>query len=71
MIYEMLKRRTSYLIRDVQEILRLLRKENKRLAEENLQLKKAYAEVKKENTRLLNQYHQGKVDSYGMHSRSL
>lgn len=60
MIYEMLKRRTSYLIRDVQEILRLLRKENRRLIEENDQLKKAYAVVKKENTRLLSQYHQGK-----------
>ena len=60
MIYEMLKRRTSYLIRDVQEILRLLRKENRRLIEENDQLKKAYAAVKKENARLLSQYHQGK-----------
>lgn len=56
-----MKRLISYLIRDVQEILRLLRQENRLLSEENKKLKYDYSLVKKENTRLLNHYHNNKT----------
>ncbi len=56
-----MKRLLSYLIRDIQEILRLLRQENKLLSEENKKLKYDYSLVKKENTKLINQYHNNKI----------
>lgn len=50
----------KYIIRDIQKILKLLHVENKKLQEENKKLKNDYSLIKKENTRIVNQYHRSK-----------
>lgn len=50
----------KYIMRDIQEVLRLLHVENKQLKTENLKLKTDYALIKKENNRIMSQYHNSK-----------
>ena len=47
-------------MRDIQELLRLTRQENRRLKEENKKLIYDYSLLKKEKTMILNQYHHNK-----------
>lgn len=56
-----MKKYLSYLVRDIQYLLKLLRVDNRSLREENEKIKNDYLLIKKENTKILNQYHREKL----------